>query len=68
MYQTRAADMETIGTAAAARIVGVSEGRIRQLANLGRIRVIPTPLGRTYRRADVERLAAERAARQENQP
>ena len=52
---------ETIGTAAAARLLGVSEGRIRQLANAGVLPVIATPLGRTYRRTDVEQLAKQRA-------
>lgn len=60
-----AATDETVGTATAARLLSISEGRIRQLANAGVLPVISTPLGRTYRRADVERLARERERQQQ---
>jgi hypothetical protein len=59
-----AATDETIGTATAARLIGVSEGRIRQLANAGILPVIATPLGRTYRLSDVAALVARREREQ----
>lgn len=52
-----------ITTAEVAAILGVSERRVRELADLGRVRVmIRTPLGRLYDQHDVERLAREREA------
>lgn len=42
-------------------MLGLSEARIRQLANAGILPVVSTPLGRTYRLRDVEALGARRA-------
>lgn len=56
-----ATEETTIGTATAARLLGLSEARIRQLANAGILPVVSTPLGRTYRLRDVEALGARRA-------
>ncbi len=55
-----------IGTAQAARILGVSEGRIRQLADAGRLPFVRGPHGRVFALGDVENLAVDRrvAARQ----
>ncbi len=58
-----AATDETVGTATVARLIGISEGRIRQLANAGVLPVVSTRLGRTYQLRAVERLAQERRAR-----
>ena len=41
----------------------VSTSRVYQLVSDGRIRYVQTPLGRLYRRDDVERLAQWRAER-----
>lgn len=58
---------DTVGTATAARILGVSESRIRQMANAGDLRVVSTPLGRLFDRAEIEALAARRQAAAEAQ-
>jgi DNA-binding transcriptional MerR regulator len=44
----------------AARELGVSPERVRQLAKEGRLAAIDTPLGRLFDPADVERLRLER--------
>lgn len=44
-----------------ARILGVSEARVRQWAEEGRLEVQKTVLGRLYDPASVERLRSERA-------
>ncbi len=46
----------------ARQLAGVSYGWLRLLGRQGRIATLATPLGRLYRRADVERLRAERGA------
>ncbi len=47
----------------ATQAAGVSYGWLRLLGERGRIATLATPLGRLYRRSDVERVRAERAAR-----
>lgn len=47
-------------TSQAARIVGLGEVRMRQLAEQGRVEFITTAHGRLFNPADVERLRAER--------
>jgi excisionase family DNA binding protein len=47
----------------AARRLDVSYRRVIQLADEGSLAAIRTPIGRIFARADVERLAAERARR-----
>ncbi len=66
MSTTTLAPETAIGTAQAARILGVSEGRIRQLADAGRLPFVPGPHGRVFALGDVENLAVDRriAARQ----
>ena len=51
---------ETIGTAQAARLLGLSEQRVRQLADAGELPSMRTPLGRLFDRGDVEALAEAR--------
>ncbi len=60
-------DQELIATSEAARILGLSGERIRQLSLAGEIPSIKiAPHGyRAYFRADVERLKAEREAKAE---
>ena len=53
---------EAIGTAQTARLLGVSEGCVRQLADSDRLPFMATPFGRLFDRRDVERLATARAA------
>ena len=53
-------------TLPAARRVGIGPERLRQLERAGRISAIRTSSGlRLFRQADVERLAAERAAKRD---
>jgi excisionase family DNA binding protein len=40
--------------AQAARVLGVTPERVRQLSDMGRIPVTRTALGRLYRRSDIE--------------
>ncbi len=48
----------------AARVLGLTTPRVRQLADTGTLPVIRTASGwRLFARADVERLARQRAAR-----
>jgi len=53
---------ETIGTAAAARMIGISEGRVRQLADAGVLPFTRSPHGRLFDVGDVDVLIAERLA------
>ena len=46
----------------ARQLAGVSYGWLRQLGERKQIATLATPLGRLYRRADVERVRAARAA------
>lgn len=59
---------ELLSPSAAARLLGLTARRVRQLARSGRLPATVTPLGRLYARADVDRLASERAARTEATP
>lgn len=52
-----------IGTAAAARLLGVSEGRVRQLADRGALPSTRTPLGRLFELEDVQALLDARQRR-----
>lgn len=45
------------------KMLDVCQSRVYQLASEGRLGYIETPLGRLYRREDVERLARWRAER-----
>lgn len=60
---------EVLTTSEAARCLGLSAERVRQLVRAGQLRAVETPLGRLFPRDEVERLAALRrqreAARQE---
>ncbi|MCS7256457.1 MAG: helix-turn-helix domain-containing protein [Thermomicrobium sp.] len=47
-------------TAQVARRLGVSQELVRVWARQGRLPYVPTPHGRLYPAAEVERLAAER--------
>jgi excisionase family DNA binding protein len=47
----------------AARALGLSAERVRQLAALGRLRSVQTPLGRLFDATDVEQLRRDRAAK-----
>jgi hypothetical protein len=51
---------EWVSAAQAARILGVTSARVRQLTLRGRLLYVQTPLGRIYSRHDVERLAQMR--------
>jgi excisionase family DNA binding protein len=53
---------ETIGTAAAARRLSISEGRVRQLADAGVLPFTRSPHGRLFDISDVDVLIAERFA------
>lgn len=57
------ADPVSLTTKQAAYLLGVSSARTIQLAREGRLAHYWTPHGRLYPRREVERLAAERAAR-----
>lgn len=50
----------TCTTSQAARVLGISAERVRQLAARGALPSSRTPLGRLYSRAAVEALAARR--------
>jgi hypothetical protein len=54
------ATQEWLSPAQAARLLGVTPERIRQLERAGRVTCVRTALGRLLDPADVERLAAER--------
>ena len=56
-------DRRYLAPSEAARRVGVSEARIRQLADAGRLAGLRTPLGRLLLAEAVEAFARERAAR-----
>ena len=53
--------VEKLTPAQAARQLGISAIRVRQLADEGQLRCQRTPLGRLFDVADVERLAEQRA-------
>ena len=53
----------SLGPSAAARTLGISKGRVLQLAREGRLNPISTSLGRLFDRDEVERLRLERADR-----
>jgi excisionase family DNA binding protein len=56
--------MKVMMTATVARRLGITPCRVRQLADAGRIPSVRTADGiRLYRVDDIERIAAERAAR-----
>jgi excisionase family DNA binding protein len=63
MAATAAAIDGAIGTAAAARLLGVSEGRVRQLADSGALPSVKTALGRLFEPEDVATLIAARERR-----
>lgn len=46
----------------AARLLGLSSQRVRQLLDAGTLRAVRTPLGHLVERASVERLVTERRA------
>lgn len=52
-----------IGTAAAARLLGVSEGRVRQMADRGTLPFTRMALGRLFDPEDVATVVAERDRR-----
>lgn len=52
---------ESLTVSQAARLLGLSSERVRQLATSGRLASTRTPLGRLFDRDGVERLIAERA-------
>jgi hypothetical protein len=54
---------EWVSPAEAARIVGVTSARIRQLSLAGRLAFQQTPMGRMYWRREIEALAEERRVR-----
>jgi hypothetical protein len=54
---------EYLTSAQAARILDLSAERVRQLAQTGALACTVTPLGRLFRRTEVERLKSERAAK-----
>ena len=57
---------ELITTGTAARILGVSSERVRQFTRDGRLPISQTtPLGMLLLRSDVERLAHDRANKQQ---
>lgn len=64
MVATAAETDGLIGTAAAARLLGLSEGRIRQMADHGALPYTRTALGRLFDPTDVEALRTARNRRQ----
>lgn len=61
---TEASFRDLLTAAQVRRILSVSPTRVFQYAEDGRLSYVETPLGRLYRREDVERLAAWRQSRQ----
>ena len=57
----------TEGASAAARRLGVSAERVRQLAESGELKAQVTPLGRLFKVDDVEALARTRRSRPREQ-
>jgi excisionase family DNA binding protein len=51
-------------TSQAGRVLGISDQTVRLMLKRGRLSYTPTPYGALIDRADCERLAAERRARQ----
>jgi excisionase family DNA binding protein len=56
--------LDGLTTSEVARQVGISEQLVRVLARRGDLPATHTKLGRLFARADIERLAQERAAKQ----
>lgn len=54
---------EQVPTGAAARFLGISDTRLRQLVREGKVAAEETPLGFLFDRVELERVAGERAAR-----
>jgi excisionase family DNA binding protein len=52
-----------VGSGSAARRLGVSEARVRQLLSSGQLPSVSTELGRLIPKPDLERLAREREVR-----
>lgn len=52
---------DRLGPSEAARVLGMSPQNVKRLAAEGKLPAELTPLGRLFKRSDVERLAAERA-------
>lgn len=59
MQQLSADPAAGLTTGEAARVLGVSADRVRQLARAGRLPYLRTSLGRLFAAADVERLACD---------
>ena len=57
--------VEGLPASVAARELGVSAVRVRQLMSAGQLRFITTPLGRLVDPIDLQRLQAERAAKRQ---
>jgi excisionase family DNA binding protein len=51
---------DVMATSQVARLLGISSTHAIRLADQGQLTAIQTPLGRLYRRQDVERLAEDR--------
>ncbi len=54
------ATLDQVSTSTAARLLGVSENRVRQLAAAGRLPYTETVLGKLFDRQTVEQLAERR--------
>jgi excisionase family DNA binding protein len=57
------AEQLTVGQAA--RTLGLSPERLRQLVRLGRIPAVTTPYGRLFNRTDLDRYLAARRAQEQ---
>jgi hypothetical protein len=53
---------EMLTTGSVARRLGISPVWVSRLVAMGRLQAVSTPLGKLFSPADVERLAAQRAA------
>ena len=58
-------DGRFLGAGSAAQILGVTPQSVRHFSKAGLLRSIPTDIGFIFARADVEKLAEERAARKD---
>jgi hypothetical protein len=54
--------MKQLSVSQAGRVLGLSAERVRQLAALGRLTAVETPLGRLFDADEVEQLRQEREA------
>lgn len=54
---------DKLSSGQAARRLGISHTHIAELARAGKVAFTPTPLGRLFDPAEIERLAEERAAK-----